>query len=207
MLWRWLLGGVLSAVVLMGWGFLYWVVLSAPGEAPARLPQEQQVVAVLRGSVPSGVYYFPGLQEGGDMSGFQDFRQRHALGPTGMLMISQQGSDPMAPRVFATGFAHFLVSALLAGALLWAMLPLMERYWRRVGFVLTLGLFAAVAVKLAEPIWWHLPWGFHLRTAVFTVVGWLLAGMVLAALLRPHRGLQSLQDTGKPLWKRALDAG
>lgn len=35
------------------------------------------------------------------------------------------------------------------------------------------------------PIWWHLPWPFHLVSAVYDVTAWFVAGLVLAAFIRP----------------------
>jgi hypothetical protein len=42
-----------------------------------------------------------------------------------------------------------------------------------------------VAILFANPVWWHHPWKFTLDQAFFAGVGWLLAGIVLAAIIRP----------------------
>ena len=89
--------------------------------------------------------------------------------------------------------------------LLLVALPALESYARRVAFVCGLGVFAAVAVRLSEPILWHLPWGHFLHGATYDAASWLVAGLVLGAIVKPPRGVVHLTDPSKPLWKRALD--
>ena len=50
-----------------------------------------------------------------------------------------------------------------------------------------IGVFATVAVTIAKPIWFFHPWPAVLYEAAFQVIGWLLAGVVLALLVRPAK--------------------
>lgn len=208
MLLRLLLGALLSAVVLMLWGFVYWVVLAAPGGALRAAPEDAYLGETLRRALPeSGTYYFPAPLHapGADPeAAMEAFRRRNLAGPTGMVMIRREGSDPMSPRILLLGFGHFFGSSLLAGLLMVLVMPALDTYLHRLVFVIGLGVFAAVAIRLSDPIWWRLPWGHPVYTALYNVIGWALAGLVLAAVVHPPRGYR-LTDQRKPLWKRALD--
>jgi hypothetical protein len=65
-------------------------------------------------------------------------------------------------------------------------LPSLPTYGRRVLLVVLAGTFAGVVVELSRPIWFYHPWGFALFGALFQVTAWLLAGLAMAAILKPH---------------------
>lgn len=102
-----------------------------------------------------------------------------------MIHYDPQGGNPLSARTYILSFAHFLASALLASLLLAAALPALKTYPRRMGFVFGLGLFAAFAVRLADPIWYGLPWAYFLYSLLYLVLGWGLAALAIAALIRP----------------------
>lgn len=63
--------------------------------------------------------------------------------------------------------------------------PSPRTYVARVRFVTIAGVALAVFGSLRMPIWWHLPWLFHLVSAAYDVTAWLVAGLVLAAFIKP----------------------
>ena len=210
MIFRTVAGAVICAAALMIWGFLFWVVLIPPGTTLKRLPGEVGLVRELAEAVPeSGSYYFPlpplkdGTEQGPGV--MESFRERHVSGPIGLLHYSRKGSDPFSMVTYLLGFAHFFLSALLAAILLMLALPALETFVGRAAFVFGLGLFATVAMRLGDPIWWKLPWEFHLTSALYHLISWLIAGLVLAAVVKPSVGYRHMTDPSKPLWKRALD--
>jgi hypothetical protein len=181
-------GAVLSAVVLMVWGVVFWMVLPWGQSTIKGLPHEDAVARVLRDAVPeSGSYYYPYpdpvKMKGHDLAARELYTIRARQGPVFQLVYHKEGVDTNDPRVFALGFAHFAAASLLAGLLLRAA-PL-RRYAARVLFVAGAGLFASVAVTLSNPIWLHHPWPAALVQAAFEVTGWLFAGLVLGAVVRP----------------------
>lgn len=207
---RVLLGAAVSALALMLWGFLFWVVLSAPGGTVQPLPDEVPLMESLHQSIPrSGTYVFPtpprpesGLEE---LPALEAYRLRHIAGPVGLLYFNREGTDPLSAGTYVLGLAHFFVASLLAALLLVLALPVLAGYVARALYVFGLGVFATVSMRLFDPIWWHLPWGHFLHSAVYHAASWLVAGIVLAGIVKPHRGAVHLTDPSKPLWKRALD--
>jgi hypothetical protein len=190
MVFRLLLGVLLASVVWMGWGFVFWEYLPFGHDALGRLPDEARVVGALQESAPeTGVYFSPladrETMSGNDPKAKEALERRHKSGPLVQIIYRKEGVENVG-AVFALGFAHFLVSSLLVGLLLLLALPGLGGYLPRVLFVALAGLFASVAITLAQPIWFHHPWKFSLTLAGFYAAGWLLAGVVMGLVIRPR---------------------
>jgi hypothetical protein len=54
-------------------------------------------------------------------------------------------------------------------------------------------------VQLTEPVWWNQPWKLPLYMAGFDVGSWLIAGIVLGALMRLPRGYVAARLPAQPL--------
>jgi hypothetical protein len=186
-------GALLATVVLMGFGFAYWTQLPHRCRVLRPVLDHDKVVATLQAKLPAtGVYFLPWSSDYEEPPVPADAKEtwlrRHKAGPLAMIFLRKEGFDPESPEtmrnVYGAGALHFFVSALLADAMLAGSGCGQCRYLGRVGYVFGLGLFAAVAVKIAEPIWFAYPWDFPLFQAVYTVIGWLLAGIVVAAVVK-----------------------
>ncbi|MDH5751545.1 MAG: hypothetical protein OEZ59_03905, partial [Deltaproteobacteria bacterium] len=108
MFFRSIISSVVCALVLMGWGYFYWVVIHPPGGGMLPLPREEGLSMFFLETIPSsGVYVFPSIKgespkdDGHDM---EDYQARHSLGPTGILMFSREGSDPYSYEKLLRGF-------------------------------------------------------------------------------------------------------
>ncbi len=179
---RLFLGSVLAAVAMFFWGFLFWA--AGPGDlAMSHGANNEALRTALRDHVPSsGMYFIP------DMAGREDaaFMQEHADGPIAMLAVRKEGADAMSPTVFASGFAHMFVSALLMAYLLSLATPSLRTYGARVTFVVLAGLVGSFWSQVGAPIWFFHPWSFHLMTMVYDVIGWGVTGAILAKFVTPR---------------------
>jgi hypothetical protein len=106
-------------------------------------------------------------------------------GTVAMIHFDPQGGNPLSAQTYVLSSLHFLASSLLASVLLTVALPVLGTYLRRAGFVAGLGLFAAFAVRLTDPIWYRLPWEFFLYSSIYLIVGWGAAALAIAAIVRP----------------------
>ena len=186
-----MLGGVLGAVVLFLWGFLYWVVLSDTLLPYKHMADQAAVVEVLQENLTeTGIYWFPMAQYDPDattdekQAAKEASYERHRQGPLGGVIYHKVGREPMAPSALVKGFVINFVSALLASILLCSACA-RKGYAKRVAFVLGLGLFIAVSVHLIAWNYMFSPMGFTLLKIGDSVVGWLLAGLVIAAVVKP----------------------
>jgi hypothetical protein len=192
MLLRISLAALLSAVVLMLWGYVFWIGLGVPGAVLHPLPAADQLAPALKAKIPqAGVYLWPNpptehvLEDPKQLAAYASaFRQ----GPIVHLFYLPDGINPVGITIFARGLLHFFASSWLAGWLLAMIGPRRATYRSLIGFVLLLGVFAAVFVNLSPPIWFQHPWGYHLVLAAFDCFNALLMGIVLGAIIKPLPG-------------------
>jgi hypothetical protein len=183
---RILVASLLAAILLFVWGAVWWMALPFGGWAMRATPNEEAVGAVLKSNLPeSGTYFFPFREQGATPEQEKALIERHKQGPLAQITYLKDGVDPMAPQAFAAGFAQMVLSTLLAAILLSLAAPALGSYPRRVGFVLLLALFAVATLILADIIWFHHPWAYPAMRAAFALSSWLLAALVLAAIIRP----------------------
>lgn len=178
---------ILIAAILGGLTFFIWSAiahmatpLGAAGMSV--LPEEERVLTTLRETVPqSGMYFYPGA----DMKNLTEEQQKEweariKKGPTGLLIITTGGGEAMSPRqlgselvvnILAAGVAAFLVSLMAAPFL------------TRVLAVALLGVFAFLATSASYWIWYNFPTAFVSAELITEVVGWLLAGLVIAKIV------------------------
>src|SRR5262245_22857382 len=117
---RLVVGALLASAALMFWGFVIWTVSPVPFVLYKSLPNGDAVVKTLKeGHAESGVYLSPWPSEPPSASDREEvdkkLNQQHKEGPLVQLIYRKDGNDPMAPEMFAAGFAHFFVSCLLVG--------------------------------------------------------------------------------------------
>jgi hypothetical protein len=90
----------------------------------------------------------------------------------------------MPPRRLLIQFGSGVAAALLAAILL---AQTRNGFAGSVLFVTGLGLFAWLVISVPYWNWYEFPLEVTFAKAVESVVGWLLAGFVLAAIVRPWR--------------------
>ena len=179
---------VLSAVVQMAWGFLFWGVLPFSQTIVQELPDEGRVMAALQETVTeSGHYFAPHPSRAKSSEGEKALLEEHRRGPLVEIVYQKDGVDPMGMKFLGVGFGQYLASSLLMALLLVWALPRLETYLSRVVFIVLVAVFAVVATHLGNPIWFHHPWTFSLVQSSYLVVGWTLAGLVMGAVIRPAR--------------------
>lgn len=190
MLGRALLAALAGAIVLFIWGAVYWTVLPFGNQVMGGAANEAALVTALEESLPgSGVYVVPWLEEAergepGEAA-FQSWEQHHRRGPIVQIFYRAEGTEPMAPSVFAAGFVNMFTSSLLAVGVLALGLPLWPGYGQRVLVIFLLGLFAAVTAELSAPIWLYHPWDYAAFQSLHHLTGWLLAGLTMAGIFKP----------------------
>ena len=181
---RIVLGAVLAAAALFVWGALFWMVLPFGDWVLKPLPNDEAVTKALNDNLPAnGVYIFPGWDQASGPEALEAAMAKHRRGPIGQIIYAREGAEPMAPGTFLAGYLQMLASALLAAVLLRAAAP--ASFLARVAFAAALGLFAVVTVDVSNVIWFRHPWSMVALNGAYNLGGWLLAGLVLGAFVRP----------------------
>jgi hypothetical protein len=169
---RILLGGVVAGVVIFFWGFVAHMLLPLGEMGLQTLPNEDDLIAAIKKDVREpGLYFVPGR----DMSKSQspEEMEAHAAkiskGPYGFMVIHPNGRD---------------VCALLAAIVVAQLRP---GFIVRVACVTLVGLLASIVTLVPYWNWYGFPTDFTLAQIVENTIGWFLAGLALALIVRPSR--------------------
>lgn len=182
---RVLLAGLAGGVVFFIWGAISWMVLPWHDEGIKSLPGEAAILPALRQNIgESGLYLFPPMPEPqGDPAARKQFEDRHRAGPVGWLVYHPGGREPMPRAMFVKGFVINVLSALIAAGFL-AGSGARRGYVARALLAAALGLFAGLCTHVMQWNWMLLPGVYTTIMVVDLVVGWLFAGLAMAAILR-----------------------
>ena len=179
-----LFGGVLAGVVLFFWGALAHMVLPLGKIGIHQIPNEEPMLGMMHDNIHDpGFYVFPGQDMSREASASEkaEWQEKVKRGPVGVLIIKPTGGEAMSPRQLGTEFATNVISALLAAFLLTFI---RSGYLGRVLFVTLLGVFGVITISVPYWNWYGFPIDFSAAEAIDQVVGWFLAGLVLAAIVR-----------------------
>ena len=188
-----ILAAVLAGLAMFLWGFVSHVVLGL-GEVGMRdLPGEEKTLPVLRDNIKEpGFYYFPG--EGGARTAATKEQREAATkawedkckaGPWGFVIYHPEGSVPMSPAQLGIQFLTDLVLGLLLAFGLNKTAASFTCFGSRVAFAALFGLVASVAFLLPYWNWYGFPANFVLASLADQVIAFSLAGLVLAAMIKP----------------------
>ena len=183
---RIVLAAFCAAVAWFLWGMVAHMVLSLGESSFRRLPDEAAVTAALAGTTPDdGMYTFPMLADGpnGEEASMDQYAEAYRKGPVGILIYRRTVAEMMPPstllKEFGAGFAASLVAALVLSRIGWG--PFAAA--RAAGLA---ALACWLSNDLSLWIWYGYPWSWVTSTLIEQVVGWSIAGAVIAFVV--HRG-------------------
>lgn len=190
---RIVLGALAGGAVLFVWGALAWTVLPLHTPTIKDIPNEDELRAVVRKNVTQpGFYTLPGWghtegaskeqQKAAEEAAMQKYRE----GPRGVMVLLPTGGDPMMAMTFVKGFALNVVASFVAAWLLSKAAGSLKSYGARVQFVTVTGLFAGIAVHMMYWNWMDFPTNYTVACLADITIGWLLVGLVLAAIVKPQ---------------------
>jgi hypothetical protein len=186
---RIILGGGLGGLVVFVWGAVSHMVLGLTDKAFQPLPNEAAVMAAIAENVKEpGIYSFPfGVEIGsGDEAANEAYEKRYMEGPNGILLRGRDGEKPMGARQLSLEYVACFGAALIASIVVAAMGTKRDLF-TKVLVVTLLGAFAWLSQNASYWIWYRFPTSLEVPELIDAVVGWFLAGGVLAVVVRPPR--------------------
>ena len=189
---RIILGTILGTLAAFAWAYVSWSGVRLydwavqPLTADAELGQR-----IARAVTRDGAYAFPWIDveevraadPAARKAAVDAWRERTMQGPVAVLLVRQQGKDPLAPQRYLTGagylaFCAFLMSVLMAGM----RCPSWAGRWT-IGMVIA--LFAAMAADGPDLAWFQLPARWVYMGIADTFLTWTVASAAIAAVVRP----------------------
>ncbi len=180
---RIVLAGIAGGVVMFLWMSVAHLALPLGAVGVSEIPDEGPLLAAMQGALGSrsGFYLFPGMGSAPDA--MQQYGQKLATHPSGLLIYHPPGARPITPGQLAAEFLSELAEAFLVVLLL--ATTRLVRYGARVAFAAGIGLTAAITTNVSYWNWYGFPGNYTLAYMTIAWVGYLLVGVVAAAMLKP----------------------
>ena len=189
---RIILAALAGTVFYFIWQMMAWMAIPLHGPTVKPLKDENAVRdALVAQDLQTGVYLIPYGNDEEMMDPESAFAERHKAGPVAAIFYNRTGFEPMPPSTMAIGFVTDLASAFIVALLLSCTGSCCNSYWRRVGFVSAFGVFLALSAHVSYFNWMHFPADFTIAFIIDVVVGWFLAGLSIAAIVRPSVNVAS----------------
>ncbi len=182
---RMIIGGIVAGIVIFNWGYVAHEFLPLGEAGMHDIPKEEAVSALVKDGVHEpGIYLLPGrvMTKSKSKEEQEAMMAKVARGPTGFLVIHPEGSETALPMYLARQFATNVVCGLLAALIVTQLRP---GFVVRVLCVTLLGIFGFVMVCVPYWNWYGFPLDFTIAQAIEHIVGWFLAGLAIAAIVRP----------------------
>lgn len=187
-----LIGGLVGGVILFLWGWMAWTILPLHTASLRPIENEDRVTEVLASNLGThGVYTFPNMpQNGEDVSAeeqqlaMDEWTKKYQRGPIGIIIYDPRGKDANMPNEMIIGFVLNLISAMLAVWLFSRSTAITASFIARVAYCGMLGILISVFSHLSNWNWLGFPLDYTSAMFTDTVIGWLLAGMGIAAVVK-----------------------
>lgn len=173
-----------GTVVLFVWGALSHMLIIR-GAGFEAVPDDRALTQTLSSNrLEPGLYAFPAppdwrgaaITEASMAAWNAQFRD----GPSGLLVVRPPGETPVSPRKLLVQ----LMANMFAVSLAWLVVRSSgPSFWRRVACVVAIGAGGFVTVGVICWNWYAFTTGFIVALGFDLLVGWLLVGITLAALV------------------------
>lgn len=187
---RILLAGLLGGIAMFIWSSIAHMALPLGQAGIKEIPNEQPVLSAMQAGLgqASGLYLFPGMGVGPDASSqqrnaaMQQYGQKLAANPSGLLIYHPPGVPALTPRQLITEFLTEFAEAWLLAVLLSQMRT--ASFGSRIGLVFVIALVGAITTNIPYWNWYGFPLSYTLPYACTQIIGYLIAGIVAASILR-----------------------
>jgi hypothetical protein len=184
---RIVMAAILGGLLMFVWGAVSHLVLPFEREALKPIPNEAAVLSALGSDLNApGMYFFPWIDMSGKATPEQQkaWQLQIASGPSGLLIYKPNSGESMSPRQLVSEFISNVLAAFF-GALLLIQLP--GGFGRRVLSMAAIGIAAWLSISVSQWTWYGFSTPFLFGDLADQFGGWLLAGIGMAALLKPRR--------------------
>jgi hypothetical protein len=187
---RMLLAGVLGGLTLFVWTFVAHQFLGLGEMGVGEIPNEGVVLSAMRGAIPeAGFYLFPGVGLGPKATMEQrkaampEYMKKYEQSPHGVLVYHPASGPFNYGAALGRQFALNVLQALLAAWLV-SCAASGRGYPARVGIVVVGGILVAISTNVEYWNWYQFPGNYVAGYMTTLIVGFVLAGFVIAAIVK-----------------------
>lgn len=165
--------GILGGIVLFIWSFISWTMLPWHTMSMHNFKSDVAMEQAIQANAPeSGIYVLPSMQQ---VEGMQNKTQ--AQGPMVFASIHLGGMPSSMAMPIGISLITQIVAAILVA---WMLTRTKLNYFGKLGFVILFAITVCVIKDVPAWNWFKFDTQYTLVMVADTLIGWFLAGLVLA---------------------------
>ena len=187
---RVVVAGILGGLTMFLWLFVAHEFLPLGELGVGEIPNEAPVLSAMQSAIPqAGVYIYPGLGLGPKPTAEQRnaampaWMKKYEQSPHGFLIYHPPSGSFSFGTLLAREGALNLLEGLLAAWLL-SLAAAGKAYSQRAGFMVIVGVLAAVTTNVEYWNWYGFPGNYVAGYMVTQIIGFTLVGLVAAAFVK-----------------------
>lgn len=174
-------GCIVGAIIVFVWLMISWMVIPWHCAVMEKFTNEEAVANVIMENAPKdGVYILPNICN--TMKNMDKKADAMKKGPAMFAAIQRFGFDIDSVAPYIIAFIIQLIAAFFVTYML--LLTKGLDYFNRVWFVTVFGIAAGVLCAFPNWNWWGFSFGFAAIEFLDFVIGWFLAGLGIAAVIK-----------------------
>ncbi len=184
-----LIAAILGGVIFFAWNSVSWMVLPWHQQTINHFDNDQAIMEVLSANANAekgGIYLLPKMEHKTKASAVDEMLAESADSqvsqePFAFISYKPQGSG----RSMEDSMKFALINSILASIFIVILLSGTSdlSYMARVFYVVMIGFVGALLGHVPNWIWWGFDGGYTLVMVADTLVGWFLAGLIIAAFI------------------------
>jgi hypothetical protein len=182
-----LLAGILGGLISFVWSSAIHMLPTGKMGLSVLNEKEDAVLAALKSSnAQDGLYFFPGMDMSKSMTAEQQaaWDAKYKAGPVGLLLYHPNGGEALSPKQLLIELLATILCGLMAA---YVLASTVGSIGSRAILVGLMGLFTWFAISISQWNWYKFPFSFILVDGLDQVIGWLLAGLLMAKMIKPAR--------------------
>jgi hypothetical protein len=185
------LAALLGAVAMFAWTAIAHMALPLGEAGVQNTMNDESLLSALKSTVKDkdGLYIYPSMGLGPDATHAQQseamktYPEKLEKNPSGFFIYHPPGSRPMAMGKFLT--IEFITELIEAFIAVWLLAQTrIVTFGGRVGFVVAIGILAAISTNVSYWNWWGFPTVYTASYMFIQFVGFFLVGLVAAIMFR-----------------------
>jgi hypothetical protein len=184
---RVLVGAIVGGLVFFFWGYVAHDVLQLTEKTMKRVPDEAGLKSSMKDVKEPGLYLIPYMDPADhhDQAKKDAWMEKAVAGPSGMLVRWPDGKPFSQMQMMGCQLAASVIAAFIASLVVAAMGR--QNAVNKVILVSLLGVFVWMNSGGPYWIWYRFPKDFAMAELLNMFLGWFLAGIAIAVIVRPKK--------------------
>lgn len=188
---RVILAAIIGGILVFAWSMVSWMVLPYHTQSIHQFKDEAAVTKALKEQVDhSGVYVLPFVPADTlskpateQKAIWEGVQKKQQTGPMVFASVALEGTQYNMKTAMIYGLILQIAGAFIISLILWGFCC--SGYMCRLFTVSTIGLLIGLLGTVPYMIWWKFSPAFTLACAADAFIGWTIAGLFMAAIVKP----------------------